>query len=68
MVELVNSLKLEKFSIVGHDWGAVLAWGLAFMCPDRVERLVVVSVGYLGKWRSWHLAVSAAYDRELLPA
>ena len=52
MVELVNSLKLEKFSIVGHDWGAVLAWGLAFMCPDRVERLVVVSVGYLGKWRS----------------
>jgi hypothetical protein len=49
MVELVNSLKLEKFSVVGHDFGAGLAWGLGFMCPDKVERVVVLSVGYMGE-------------------
>jgi pimeloyl-ACP methyl ester carboxylesterase len=59
MVELVNSLKLEKFSVVGHDFGAGLAWGLGFMCPDKVERVVVLSVGYMGEWSSQHLPVVA---------
>lgn len=32
--------------MVGHDWGAGLAWALAAWVPPRVERLVVMSVGY----------------------
>jgi pimeloyl-ACP methyl ester carboxylesterase len=31
--------------IVGHDWGAALAWGLASLVPDTVDHLVVLSVG-----------------------
>lgn len=49
MVALVDALKLDKFSVVGHDFGAGPAWGIAFMCPDRVERVLVLSVGYFGE-------------------
>jgi len=33
-------------SVVGHDWGAVLAWQLAMAAPDRGDRLAVISVGH----------------------
>lgn len=32
--------------MVGHDWGAALAWVLAAVIPDRVEKLVAISVGH----------------------
>lgn len=32
--------------VVGHDWGAVLAWGLAMSRPDLVRSSVVISVGH----------------------
>ena len=38
-----------RFIIIGHDWGAALAWSMAFAMPERVEKLVVLSVGYPGK-------------------
>lgn len=37
--------------VVGHDWGASLAWYLAMKAPQRVERLVALSVGHAGKSR-----------------
>jgi pimeloyl-ACP methyl ester carboxylesterase len=33
-------------SVVGHDWGAPIAWALASVAADRVERLVALSVGH----------------------
>jgi pimeloyl-ACP methyl ester carboxylesterase len=30
--------------VVGHDWGAAVAWGLASAHPDRVRALVALSV------------------------
>ena len=32
--------------VIGHDWGAALAWGLAIMRPDLVRSLAVLSVGH----------------------
>jgi pimeloyl-ACP methyl ester carboxylesterase len=32
--------------VVGHDWGAIAAWALAGWHPERVDRLVAVSVGH----------------------
>jgi pimeloyl-ACP methyl ester carboxylesterase len=46
MVALLDGLGLERAHVVGHDWGAALAWVLAAFVPDRVERLVVLSVGH----------------------
>jgi len=33
---------------VGHDWGAALAWRMASALPQRVRRLVAISVGHPG--------------------
>jgi pimeloyl-ACP methyl ester carboxylesterase len=32
--------------VVGHDWGAVVAWGLAMWHPARVSAAVAISVGH----------------------
>ncbi len=32
--------------MVGHDWGAALAWTIASFVPDRVGHMVALSVGH----------------------
>jgi pimeloyl-ACP methyl ester carboxylesterase len=39
---------LASAALVGHDWGAGLAWQVAFRRPDLVDRLAVLSVGHYG--------------------
>lgn len=39
---LADGLGREAFTIVGHDWGGVVAWETAIRYPQRVERLVVM--------------------------
>jgi pimeloyl-ACP methyl ester carboxylesterase len=46
MVAVLDALGLERAHVVGHDWGAAVAWGLAAFVPDRVDRLVAMSVGH----------------------
>ena len=46
LVAVLDALGVERAHVVGHDWGAGLAWALAAYVPDRVERLVVLSVGH----------------------
>jgi pimeloyl-ACP methyl ester carboxylesterase len=43
---LLDELGVERAAVVGHDWGAALAWRVAMFAPDRVQRLVAVSVGH----------------------
>jgi pimeloyl-ACP methyl ester carboxylesterase len=35
---------LERFDLVGHDWGAMVAWVVAARHPERVRSLTAVSV------------------------
>lgn len=37
---------LEQAHVVGHDWGAAVAWGLGSIAGDRVDHLVALSVGH----------------------
>jgi pimeloyl-ACP methyl ester carboxylesterase len=46
MVAVLDALGVDRAHVVGHDWGASLAWALAAYVPDRVERLVVMSIGH----------------------
>lgn len=41
---LLDALSLETASVVGHDWGAVVAWWLGLARPERIERLAVLNV------------------------
>lgn len=34
---------IDRFTLVGHDWGGAVAWMAALARPDRVERLVIVN-------------------------
>ena len=46
VLDLADALHLERFAIVGHDWGARIGYFLAALHPGRVERLVAMSVGW----------------------
>ncbi len=42
---VLDALGLERAHVVGHDWGAAVAWGVASFAPGRVDHLAVLSVG-----------------------
>ena len=46
VIALLDALEVERAHLVGHDWGAVVAWLVAALIPERVERLVAMSVGH----------------------
>ena len=44
---ILDALGIGRAAVVGHDWGAALAWMLASVfAPDRVDRLAVLSAGH----------------------
>ena len=44
IARLIEALGEEKASVVGHDWGAAVGWGLAMLHPERVDRLAILNV------------------------
>ncbi len=43
VLALADSMEMETFDLVGHDWGGMLAWIVASRHPARVRSLSVVS-------------------------
>lgn len=43
-VAVLDALGVSAAHVVGHDWGAIVAWALAAQHPDRVRTLTAVSV------------------------
>lgn len=41
---LLDALGLERVHLVGHDWGAIVAWFAAALHPDRFHSLTAISV------------------------
>ena len=43
--QLADALGIEKFTIVGHDWGGAIAWGTAIsgQMNGRVERAIIAN-------------------------
>jgi pimeloyl-ACP methyl ester carboxylesterase len=52
LVAVMDQCKIDRVHVVGHDWGANLAWALASFFPDRVASLVVLGVGHPTAFRS----------------
>ncbi len=46
MINLMDTLGIEKAHVAGHDMGAAIAWVMASFFPQRVNRLAVLSVGH----------------------
>ena len=43
-IGLIDALEYEKVNLVGHDWGAAVAWVLANKYPERLHRLSIMNV------------------------
>jgi pimeloyl-ACP methyl ester carboxylesterase len=43
LVALADTAGLDRFHLVGHDWGGFVAWNAAVAVPDRLASLTVVS-------------------------
>jgi pimeloyl-ACP methyl ester carboxylesterase len=43
---VLDACGVERAHVVGHDWGAAIAWATASFAPERVDHLVAMSVGH----------------------
>jgi len=41
---LIDELEYEKVNLIGHDFGALVAWMLAVKHPERLHRLGIINV------------------------
>ena len=41
---LMDRLGYEEVHLVGHDWGAIVAWMLAALKPERLDTLGILNV------------------------
>jgi pimeloyl-ACP methyl ester carboxylesterase len=64
VLAVLDAVGAERAHMVGHDWGAGVAWGLALAAGDRVDHLVAMSVGHPGTFfdggfeqhqKSWYM-------------
>ena len=64
---LIDASGARRVALVGHDWGAALAWCVAAIGDERLDRLVIMNVPHplcfraaLRHWRqrrkSWYIA------------
>ncbi len=40
---LADALSIERFALVGHDWGGAAAWAAAIKGDPRIERLGIIN-------------------------
>lgn len=47
MIEVIDALDITDFSLVGHDWGGIVAQEVSLLIPDRVKQLVIMNISIL---------------------
>jgi pimeloyl-ACP methyl ester carboxylesterase len=47
VIELLDERGLDRVVLVGHDWGAELAWKTALVHPERIRAVAGLSVPYV---------------------
>ena len=57
--EIVAALKIERYHLVGHDWGGAVGLHASRYCPEQLLSLVVMNTNY---WEThirgmWHMLV-----------
>ncbi|MEM7790831.1 MAG: alpha/beta fold hydrolase, partial [Verrucomicrobiota bacterium] len=54
---LIDSLGIDQFSLIVHDWGGAIGCGLAVRRPDALQKLVLLNTAaYLSKRIPWRIA------------
>ena len=55
---LLDQLKIEKYSLVVHDWGGAIGMGLAARQPEKIESLVILNTAAFRSSRiPWRISI-----------
>lgn len=52
VIGVADALGVDRFHLVGHDWGSAVAWVVAGRWPERVRTLTAVSVPHLAAYNA----------------
>lgn len=47
LVALLDHYGYDDATFIGHDWGAMVVWSLALLQPQRVNKVIALSLPYL---------------------
>ncbi len=62
LVGLLEHFGYEHATFAGHDWGAMVVWWMSILHPDRVDRVISLSVPYQDRGdRPWIEFMSEAF-------
>lgn len=50
---LADAVGRERFAVVGHDWGGVVAWHLAARSPERITRVAILNAPHPATLRQY---------------
>ena len=71
---LLDALEVPAAHVVGHDWGAAVAWMVATLHPEVVERLAILNVPHprrmqaqASNCRQWWCAANVRRKRARAP-
>ena len=48
VIAIANEFDFDTFHLVGHDWGAVVAWNVAIEYAKRLRSLTALSIPHIG--------------------
>ncbi|MBB3764597.1 alpha/beta fold hydrolase [Sphingomicrobium lutaoense] len=43
LLALADAMEIERFALVGHDWGGAVAWAATLRGGPRIERLAIIN-------------------------
>ena len=75
-IDLMDGLGIERFAVVGHDWGARTTYALAALIPERLTAVAALCLGYSPRgafpvpafsqarawWYQWFMSVDRGRD------
>lgn len=51
IITMLDTLGIERFQLVGHDWGGVVAQEIALAAPERVQRMAILNIAIINNLR-----------------
>jgi len=77
VIALIEALGDERAVVIGHDWGAIAATGAAILAPERMSKVVSLTIPHLAvafnhllsdwpqmkrSWYCWYFTLRGIYE------